>query len=229
MKLWTMPYRATQDGRVMVESSDKMWSTGEGNSKPLQYSCHEQYESRTWKVTSHIWKGCKLLIFRVADSHYSFWNPKTGNEWSRAYSCSLGSHWSHSTNISVNTSRAPKVLYFAWILLLTPCEYYSDKPVHVLSNFIISCCCCSFSCVLLFVSPWTAAPQVSLSFAISQNFLKFMSIKSMMPSNHLILCHPLLLPSIFPRIRVFSNESALCIRWPKYWSFSFIISPPNEY
>jgi len=143
MKLWTMPYRATQDGRVMVESSDKMWSTGEGNSKPLQYSCHEQYESRTWKVTSHIWKGCKLLIFRVADSHYSFWNPKTGNEWSRAYSCSLGSHWSHSTNISVNTSRAPKVLYFAWILLLTPCEYYSDKPVHVLSNFIISCCCCS--------------------------------------------------------------------------------------
>ena len=137
MELWTMLYRATQDGWVMVESSDKMWSTGEGNGKPLQYSCHEQYESMTWKVTSHIWKGCKLLIFRVADSHYSFWNPKTGNEWSRAYSCSLGSHWSHSTNISVNASRAPKVLYFAWILLLTPCENYSDKPIHVLSNFII--------------------------------------------------------------------------------------------
>ena len=69
-----------------------------------------------------------------------------------------------------------------------------------------------------------------MSFTISQSFLKVMSIVSVMPSNHLILCHPLLLlPSIFPSIRVFSNESALCIRWPKYWSFSFSISPSNEY
>ena len=76
--------------------------------------------------------------------------------------------------------------------------------------------------------PWTAAHQSSLSFTISQSLLKFMPIESVMPSNHLILCYPLLLlPSVFPSIRVFSNESALFIRWPKYWSFS--ISPLNEY
>ena len=85
------------------------------------------------------------------------------------------------------------------------------------------------SCVLLFVTPWTAARQASLSIANSQSSLKLMSTESVMPSNHLILCRPLLLPSIFPRIRVFSNESALHIRWPKYWSFSFNISPSNEH
>ena len=83
----------------------------------------------------------------------------------------------------------------------------------------------SVSHVQLFATPWTTAPQGSLSI-----ILKLMSVESMMPSNHLILCHPLLLlPSIFPTIRVFSNESALCIRWPKYWSFSYSISPSNEY
>ena len=77
---------------------------------------------------------------------------------------------------------------------------------------------------------WTAAHQASLSVTNSQNLLKLMSIELVMPSNHLILCRPLLfLPLIFPRIRVFSNESALRIRWPKYWSFSFSISPSNEY
>ena len=83
--------------------------------------------------------------------------------------------------------------------------------------------------VQLFAIPWTAARQASLSIANSQSLLKLMSIESMMPSNHLILWHPLLLPpSIFPSIRVFSNESILHIRWPKYWSFSFSISPSNE-
>ena len=82
---------------------------------------------------------------------------------------------------------------------------------------------------LFFVTPQTAACQASLSFTISLSLLKLMSIESVMPSNHLILCCPLLLPSIFPNIRVFSNESALQIRWPKYWSFSFSISPSNEY
>ena len=86
------------------------------------------------------------------------------------------------------------------------------------------------SCVWLFVTPWTAAPQVSLSFTISQSLLKLMFTESVMPSNHLILCHPLLLlPSIFLSTRDFSNELTLCIRWPKYWSFSFNISPSNEY
>ena len=88
----------------------------------------------------------------------------------------------------------------------------------------------SLSCVQLFVTPWTAARQASLSITNSRSLLKLMSIESMMPSNHLILICPLLLPpSIFPSIRVFSNESVLRIRWPKYWSFSFSISISNEY
>ena len=86
------------------------------------------------------------------------------------------------------------------------------------------------SCIQLFAAPWTAACQVSLSITNSQSLLKLISIESVMPSNHLILCRPLLLlPSIFPSIRVFSNESVLHIRWPKYWSLSFIISPSKEY
>ena len=80
------------------------------------------------------------------------------------------------------------------------------------------------------VTPWTAACRASLSFTISQSLLKFMSIESVIPSNHLTLCYPLLLlPSIFPSIRVFSSERAFLIRWPKYWSFSFSISPFSEY
>ena len=78
-------------------------------------------------------------------------------------------------------------------------------------------------------TPWTAARQASLSITNSYSLLKLMSIESVMPSKHLILCHPLLLPSIFPSIRAFSNESVLCIRWPKYWSFSFIMSHSNDY
>ena len=88
----------------------------------------------------------------------------------------------------------------------------------------------SLSHVRLFATPWTAANQASQSITNSQSLLKLMSIELVMPSNHLILCHPLYpLPSIFPRIRVFSNESALRIRWLKYWSFSFNISLSNEY
>ena len=88
----------------------------------------------------------------------------------------------------------------------------------------------SLSCVRLFATPWTAARQASLSITNSQSPPKPMSIESVMPSNRFILCHPLLLlSSIFASIRVFSNESALCIRWPKYWSFSFNISPSNEH
>ena len=88
----------------------------------------------------------------------------------------------------------------------------------------------SLSRVLLFVTPWTAARQAFLSITNSKNLPKLMSIESVMPSNHLILCHPLLLlPLIFPSIRVLSNESVLRIRWPKYWSFSFNISPSKEH
>ena len=89
----------------------------------------------------------------------------------------------------------------------------------------------SLTRVLLFATatPWTAACQASLSITNSWSLFRLMSIELVMPSNHLILCHPLLLPSNFPSIRVFSNESVLCIMWPKYWSFSFSISSSNEY
>ena len=83
--------------------------------------------------------------------------------------------------------------------------------------------------VRLFATPWTAACKASLSTTNPQSLHKLMFIESVMPSNHLILCHSLLLPSIFPSIRIFSNESVLCIRWPKYWSFSFSISPSSEH
>ena len=97
--------------------------------------------------------------------------------------------------------------------------------------WLCCCCCCSVtkSCLTL-CNPWTAARQASLSFTISLSLLKLMSIELMMPSSYLILCCPLLLlPSVFSSIRVFSNVLTLCIRWPKYWSFSFSLSPSNEY
>ena len=100
----------------------------------------------------------------------------------------------------------------------------------MLQLFLVISSVQSLSRVQLFATPWTAARQVSLSIANSWSSLKLMSIESVMPSNHLILCCPLFLPpSIFPRIRVFSNQSVLHIRWPKYWSFSFNISPSNEH
>ena len=122
------------------------------------------------------------------------------------------------------------VLWITWILIVAPQKgacletpmdrrspaAYSLSSVQLLSR--------------LFATPRTAACQASLSITNSQSSLKLMSIESVMPPNHLILCHPLLLlPSIFPSIRVFSDESVLCIMWPKYWSFSFSISPSNEY
>ena len=99
-----------------------------------------------------------------------------------------------------------------------PAEWLQFSSVQLLSH------------IRLFLTPWTAARQPPLSIINSQSFLKFMSIESVMPTNHLILCHPLLfLPSILPSMRVFSNDSILQIRWPKYWSFSFSISPSNEH
>ena len=97
-------------------------------------------------------------------------------------------------------------------------------------DYLGVCCSVALSCWTLFETLWTAAHQAFLSFTISWSLLKLMSIESVMPSNHLLLCHPLLLmPSIFLSIRVFSNELALCIRWPKYWSFHFNTSLSNEY
>ena len=107
-------------------------------------------------------------------------------------------------------------------------DYLRSLPIALSNRTVVFVQ--SLSCVRLFSTQWTTARQASLSFTITWSLLKLMSIVSVMPSNHLILCHPLLLlPSIFPSIRVFSNESAVCIRWPKYWSFSFNFSPSNEY
>ena len=97
-----------------------------------------------------------------------------------------------------------------------------------MGDTVETCCCCPVTKSCLFATPWTVARQASLSFAISRSLLRFMSVESVMPSKHLILCWPLLLlPSLFPSIRVFSNELSLHVRWPKYWSFS--ISPSKEY
>ena len=109
----------------------------------------------------------------------------------------------------------------------SPSSIYVHKPSLAI---FFKCSVQSLSCVRLFVTPWTAAHQASLSISNSLSLLKLMSIESVMPFNHLILCRPLLLlPSVFPSIRVFFNESVLPIRWPTYWSFSFSISPSNEY
>ena len=106
----------------------------------------------------------------------------------------------------------------------------TDKCINKMWYIYICSSVQSLSCVRLLVTPWTAACQASLSITKSQSLLKLMSVKSVLPSSHLILCCPLLLlPSMFPSIRVFLNESLLHIRWPKYWSFSFSISLSNEY
>ena len=110
-----------------------------------------------------------------------------------------------------------------------PCKEFCSLVI-LIANYKCYFVVQSLSCVLLFASPWTVACQASLSTTNSQSLPKLMSIKLVMPSNHFILyCHLLLLPSIFPSIRVFSSELVLHIRWPKYWSFSFSISPSNEY
>ena len=118
-----------------------------------------------------------------------------------------------------------KTLRFRTFINVSPFGFHGENPPDSPYTVVQS-----LSCAWLFVTPWTAAPQAPPSFTISQSLLILKSIESMMPSNHLTLCRSLLLlPSIFPSIRVFSNESALRIRWPKDWSFSFSISPSNEY
>ena len=125
----------------------------------------------------------------------------------------------HIVCVCVYTSSAT-----SW--LCSKCAMIAQKYLSFLNCVVVQ----SLSHVRLFATPWTAARQASLPFNISWSLLKFMSIKSVMPANHLILCHPLLLlPSVFPSIKVFSNESVLHIRWPKYWSLSFNISPSNEH
>ena len=124
----------------------------------------------------------------------------------------------------LNTSiQAHLVIAMVFPLVMYGCENWTIKKAECrrIDAFELWCCVC------LFVTSWTATCQAFLSITNSWSLLKLMSIKSVMPSNHLILCHPLLPPSIFPSIRIFSNESVLHIRWPKFWSFSF--SPSDDY
>ena len=125
-------------------------------------------------------------------------------------------------NILRNVVLNSKISYVSCKLII----YNSNNIIKNKIMFVFQ----SISHIQFFVTPWTVARQASLSSAISRSLLKLMSIESVMPSNHLIVCHALLfLPSIFLSIRIFSNELALLIRWPKYWSFSFRITPFNEY
>ena len=126
--------------------------------------------------------------------------------------------------IHLSSHSSKKYLLRIYYLLFSEmiCAWHWEKGQSVRTVAVVQ----SLHRVRLFVTPWTAACQASLSFTISWNLLKFMSIESMMPSNHFILCLP---PSVFPSIRVFSNESVLHIRWPEYSSFSFSISPFKEY
>ena len=110
-------------------------------------------------------------------------------------------------------------------------EGLKNSSNYKVKVFMILCCCCSVTqSVQLFAAPWTAAHHASLSFTVSRSLLRLLSVESLVPSSHLILCCPLLLlPSVFPSIRVFFSELAIHIRWPKYWSFSFTINSSNEY
>ena len=130
--------------------------------------------------------------------------------------------------LSVSISINHLSIYINTSICLPICIYYLPTITHL--SISLPIVVQFLSHMQLFVTPWTAAHQASLSITNSQSLLKPMSIELVMPSNHLILCRPLLLlPSIFPSVRVFSNESALCITWLKYWSFRFIISPSTEY
>ena len=139
------------------------------------------------------------------------WHPSVMNSWK-------SSHWSQSVGSLSFLFQQPHSI---------------DRTIKNCEEFEILLCCCSCSVAQLcstLCDPWTAARQASLSFTISRSLLKLTSIESVMPSNHLVLCCPLLLlPSVLPSIRVFSNELAHHIRQPKYWSFNFSISPSNEY
>ena len=161
---------------------------------------------RVWKS----WEGeGKLKELRCS---FQGWIEK---EWELCSKCSKDCHHLWGAGIAPRVTRG-RARIFSW----------ESLGFLTLGNIVVQL----LSCVQLFATPWTAAHQTSLSITNSQSLLKLMSIELVMPSNHLILCRPLLLlPLIFPSIEVFPNESVLLIRWPEYWSVSFSISPSNEY
>ena len=180
--------------------------------------------SQTSPLSSHCFNLCA-----VSGKQIWKWKQSLGSGKNKSSILHLGSRLPSATtgavkgvclNISVFNSRNQSCIFCVSLL-------WSEIPIHCL---VVKCLSLFSRYVRLFATPWIVACQAPLSFTISQSLLKFMSVESVMPSNHLILCHPLLLlPFVFPSIRIFSNESALHIRWPKYWSFSFSISPSNAY
>ena len=161
--------------------------------------------------SSHLILCRPLLLLPVPPSVRVFSNESTLHmRWPK--------YWSFSFSISLSNEHLGTLNKFELLLMCTLMINFIFSSVQLLSH------------VRLFETPWTAVHRASLSITNSWSLLRLMFMQSMMPSNHLIFCHPLLLlPSIFPNIRVFSNESVLHIRWPKYWSFNFNISPSNEY
>ena len=154
---------------------------------------------------------CLFLFFWWGWVGEGFWRREVSISWTRGGAGSSRTRMGSSLSHSYSMSGMGLPLSLQLVLLRSKSWVKILVVVH------------SLSCVWLFVTPWTGACQAALSFTISWSLLKFMSTESVMPSNHLILCHPLLLPLVFPSVRVFSSESALRIRWPKYWSFSFNI------
>ena len=216
MKIGAMLCRATQDGWVMVESSDKMWSTGERNDKPFQYSCLENPMNSMKRQKDMTLKD---ELPKSVGAQYA-----TGDQW--------------RNNSRKNEEMEPKRKQCPVVDVTGDgSKVWCCKEQYCIGTWNVRSMnqgefssVQSLSCVRLFATPWIAACQASLSITNSQGLLKLMSIESVMPFRHLILCHPLLLlPPILPSIRVFSNESILRMRWPKYWSLSFNISPSNEH
>ena len=181
----------------------------------IVFSLFNRKLSLTWVLQLVLLERMPMVLFKILS-----WVLK---EWFK-----LQSWWETHFSFWLHTLSIISFLLLSFYIFITNItrkpETWSTFLDHTLSSVQL------LSHVQLFVTPWNAALQTSLPISNSQSLLNFMSIKSVMPSNHLIFCHPIfLLPSIFPNIRVFSNESDLLIRWSKYWSFSFNISPSNEY
>ena len=189
-------------------------------SNTFQYLCLLPYPS-IFKHLGNIWFFCSPLMFKFIFKwciHMDGTKFKRFRSQSPFYSSYLVSLFnsSHDWFLAFQLRLCLKAIIVTSFLHILPKRGYSSVQ--------------SLSHVWLFATPWTAACQASLSSTNSQSLLKLMSIESVMPSNHLIFCHPLLLPpSIIPNISIFSNESVLHIRWPMHWSFSFSICPSNEY
>ena len=203
-------------------------SPGEGNGNPLQYSCLENpMERGAWwatvcgvaRVRHNLATKLLLLLLRLSTSPtssilllFSFYRRGNG-----ATGC-----FSIFSSVTQFVSCRVK----CW----TEAFWLQSLNSAIIKIYWLADCCSVAQTVKLFATPWTTARHTSLSSTISQSLLKLMSIELVMLSTHLILCHPLLLlPSVFLSTRIFSSELALCIRWPKYWSFSFCINPSNKY